>query len=310
MTFTHLHVHSHYSLLEAIWSPKALIAQAKALDMEAISLTDYAGMYGAVEFYKEAKKQDIKPIIGVELGYVQDMHYKDPQENAGTIVLLARNYEGYQNLMQIVSQAQLEGFHKIPRIDQQCLQNFKEGIITLSWGPNSRLGKLLIAQQATDQVNEQLVQLMELFGKKDCYLSRIVQDKPGGNIQEVNKQMLSLAETHQIDLVCSGDTHYIYANDLQTFEIALAIKDSKRIYDTDRRHADGKRHLQSEEEIRKRLKKSWLEEERIEEMIKKNNEIADSIDIQIPMGTALFPVYESPAEITELYGKRKEKLVV
>lgn len=104
--------------------------------------------------------------------------------------------------------------------------------------------------------------------------------------------------------------HYVYADDLQNFEIALAIKDGKRVYDTDRRHPDGKRHLQSEEEIRKRLKKGGLEPEMIEQMIDVNNALAESIHLQIPMGKALFPVYESPAEVKELYEQWKERLVI
>lgn len=157
MSFTHLHVHSHYSLLDAIGSPKALLAQAKALGMSSLALTDYFGMYGAIEFYKEAQKHGINPLIGTEIGYVQDMNYKDPNENAGTIVLLARDYIGYQNLMQLVSKGHLEGFHKLPRIDLRCLQQFSSGVIALGGGPRSRLGKLLLAKEDQRKVQEQLL---------------------------------------------------------------------------------------------------------------------------------------------------------
>ena len=99
--------------------------------MTSLAITDYAGLYGAIEFYQAAKKSDIKPIIGVELGYVSDMHHKDATENAGTIVLLAKNYTGYEHLLKIVSEAHLQGFHKIPRIDHACLQKYSSDLIAL-----------------------------------------------------------------------------------------------------------------------------------------------------------------------------------
>ena len=106
--FIHLHGHSHYSLLEAIGKPKDIIAKAVDLEMPAICLTDYGGMYGAVEFYQQCQKNAIKPIIGVELGLVHEMQVKDRGENAGNIVLIASNHEGYQNLLQIISLANME----------------------------------------------------------------------------------------------------------------------------------------------------------------------------------------------------------
>lgn len=307
--FTHFQVHSHYSLLEAIGSPKWYLSQAQALGMNSLALTDFWWIYGAIEFYQAAKKLNIQPIIGVELGYVQDMHHKDPYEQAGTILLIAKNYEGYQQLLQLISKAHIEWFHKIPRIDYSCLSQFSEGLITLLWGTRSRLGKAIVQWTALDTHHEKLQQLIQLFWKEQICMMRSVQDSVWWEQQQVNEYITTIANTFWLTTIVSWDVHYIQEHDQNSYEIALAIKDSKRIYDTDRRLAKNKLHLQSEEEIRSRLTKTTLTQSQIDTMIEQTNILAASIDLQIPMDKILFPIYESPEEIQKYFTKREKELV-
>lgn len=307
---THLHVHTHYSLLEAIWSPKAYIEQAKNLWMEALACTDYGGMYGSIEFYQAAKKAWIKPLLWVELGYVADMDRQDPQESAGTIVLLARTYQWYEQLMQLISEAHLKWFHKIPRIDHACLARHATGLLAIVGGDRSRLGKQLL--QGTDAALslDQWNQLTDTVGKEHCYLSWIAQEKPLWTLHACNELIDTFAVQHTIPLLVSGDVHYITAQDQQTFETALAIKDGKRIYDTDRRLASRQMHLQSETEISWWLRDASRSEEQISSMISLTQHVADSIDLHIPMDTILFPIYESPENIKTAFSERKKDLIV
>jgi DNA polymerase-3 subunit alpha len=307
--FTHLQVHTHYSLLEAIWSPKAYIEQAKELGMQALGYTDYGGMYGAIEFYQAAKKAGIKPLIGVELGYVDDMHRQDAQESAGTILLLARSYAGYEQLMLLISAAHLEGFHKIPRIDHACLAKHATDLTAIIGGDRSRLGKQLLNANNQEQLLDQRNQLCNTLWKENCYLSRVIQEKPHGALHEVNTLINEFATKHTIPVLISGDVHYIQAKDQNTFETALAIKDGKRIYDTDRRLATRQMHLQTVEEITARATLAGWSDEQITTAFQLTQEISNSINLEIPMDTILFPIYESPEEIKTSFAARKEQLI-
>ena len=307
--FTHLQVHTHYSLLEAIWSPKAYIEQAKSLGINALACTDYGGMYGAIEFYQAAKKAGIKPLLWVELWYVPDMHRQDPQESAWMILLLARSYQGYEQLMQLISAAHLTWFHKIPRIDHACLMQHATDLIAIVGGDRSWLGKQLLQWGNQKQLLDQRIQLTTSLGKDNCFVSRIVQEKSEGQLHACNRAISEFSLLHQIPLLVTGDVHYIDAKDQQTFETALAIKDGKRIYDTDRRLATRQMHLQTEEEIMTWLQQTCTDEQ-ITSMIQTTQEVADRIDIHIPMDKILFPIYESPENIQTAFTQRKEQIVI
>ncbi len=308
--FTHLQVHTHYSLLEAIGSPKAYVEQAKNLGMESLAITDYAGMYGVVEFYQAAKKAGIKPLLWVELGYVPDMNRKDPWELAGMIVLLATSYVWYRNLLHLVSAAHMEWFHTIPRIDAACLREWAGDLISISWWLRSRIGRWLMQNSSSEQLADQRQQLKTILHDDNCFLSWTVQDKPAWKIHEANIAIQSFAEKNGTPLLISGDVHYIHAKDQEIFETALAIKDGKRIYDTDRRLASHQLHLQSTEEITHGLEKAWWSAETITQWFSTIQTIVNRIDITIPMDTILFPKYEVPEDISKLYTEQKEKLIV
>lgn len=307
--FTHLQVHTHYSLLEAIWSPKAYIEQAKALGMEALACTDYGGMYGAIEFYQAAKKAGIKPLLWVELGYVPDMTMQNSREDAGTIVFLARNYTWYQHLLQLVSEAHINWFNGIPRIDSLCLQKYAGDLIAISWWPRSRLGKLIIAKTEKDYITDQLELLRSMVWPAYCFLSRIIQESPTWNIHMVNQLVLDISIAQSSPLIISGDVHYIKKSDQQIFETALAIKDTKRIYDTDRRLADHHMHLHDEEEIQSYAHACGLSQEQIHTCIMTGEHLVEHIAVDIPMNTILFPIYEPSSDIKQTYDDWQTSLI-
>lgn len=307
--FTHLQVHTHYSLLEAIGSPKAYVEQAKALGMESLACTDYGGMYGAIEFYQAAKKAGIKPLLWVELWYVTDMHRQDPQESAGMIVLLASTYQWYEQLMQLISLAHLEWFHKIPRIDHACLAHYSKDILAISWGERSWINSMIIHQEQHALLTDQREQLSDTLGRDACFLSRVAQEKPQWPLHTGNQMVAEFATKHHIPLVVTGDVHYIHNTDQHTFETALAIKDGKRVFDSDRRLAPREMHLQTEEEIRGRLASAWVWVEQITSLIATTQHIAESIDLSIPMDKLLFPIYESSADIKQKYESWQPSLI-
>jgi len=278
--------------------------------MDALACTDYGGMYWGVEFYQAAKKAGIKPILWVELGYVWDMSRQEANEVAGTIVLLARNYAWYEQLMKLISAAHLEWFHKIPRIDHACLARHATALTCIVWWDRSWLGKMLVNKNEQSLITDQWKQLENTLWAEYCYLSRVAQEKPEGGLHTCNELIKQFWTEHNISLILSGDVHYKEAKDQQIFETALAIKDGKRIYDTDRRLAPRQMHLQTEDELRSRLSLTALDDEEVNAMIQTNQNIGDSIDLEIPMDKILFPIYESPEEIKNSYEKYQQQLVI
>jgi DNA polymerase-3 subunit alpha len=176
MSFVHLHTHSHYSLLDGVPKIPELIAAAKERDMPAIALTDHGNMYGAIEFYQEATKAGVKPIIGLE-AYVapEGMREKAPKERPYHMILLAKNYTGYQNLIELVSKANLEGFYRKPRIDIDLLRTHSEGLIGLSGCLSGHVARSLMTNgaKATEEV---VKQYQDIFGPDHYYLE--VQSNP------------------------------------------------------------------------------------------------------------------------------------
>lgn len=307
--FTHLHLHSHYSLLEAIGSPKGYLQQANTYGMHALALTDYGGMYGAIEFYQAAKKIGIQPILWVELGYVQDMSRKDPGEQTGTIVLLAKSYTGYEQLLQLISEAHLTWFHKIPRIDFSCLSQHHTDLIALSGWVRSWIGKKILQQESAEIMQEHIEQMQRTLWADNHVLMRCAQEHPQGDTHLINQTLFNQQKTRGIPMIVSGDVHYVDREDKHIYETALAIKDSKRIYDADRRRVIEKLHLQSEDELRTWMNNSELWDQSIEALFDYTNTIASTIAIEIPLWSILFPIYETPKEIKNTYDARQATLI-
>lgn len=310
--FSHLHWHSHYSLLEAIGKPKDIVAKAEELGMSSIALTDYNGLYGAIEFYQACKDVDIKPIIWVELGYVPDHTEQPKQEDIGTVVLVAKNYDWYQALLKLVSEANLNGRNNgKARIDFWLLQQYSANLIVLLWGKQNFVSKLILKNESESKITEEIERITKLVWPKRCIIELLVQDhEQFPEIKKINTQLESLASKLKLPLVCTNNYHYVNPEDQKVSEVALAIKDSKRMFDDDRRKKTTAEHIMSEQEISDMMEKNWYEKPVITQMIQTSKNIAESIDLEIPLGQILFPKYESPDDIKKLYEQHKDKLVV
>lgn len=309
--FTHLHGHSHYSLLEALGTPGAIVSSIKGHGMTAAALTDYNGMYGAIEFYQACLKAEIKPILWVELWFVHN-HLEQPKdEQTGNIVLLARNIDWYQSLLKLTSLANLNGYHEgKARIDRELLKTHAGNIIALLWWTSSYLGKLILSQESNSKIQEILWQFKDILWPDAVYLEYIAQsEKKLSDLKQVNKHILTLAEQVQLPCLVSCNFHYVNKNDAEAAEVALAIKDGKRIFDSDKRAITADWYIMSEEEIIATLQHNGLAPDTIDILINTTQQVTDSIDLKLPMWDLLFPKYDSPQHIKDLYETHKDQLI-
>lgn len=236
MKFVHLHTHSHYSLLDGLAKIGDLINCVKDLKMDAIALTDHGNLYGAIEFYKEAVKKNIKPILGVEI-YVApksrfDRDGKKDDDRYFHLTLLAENETGWKNLIQLVTKANLEGFYYKPRVDKELLKEFHKGIIALSGCPGGEIPQAIL----NDDFEKAVIlseEYQKIFGKDNFFLE--IGHHP--NIPEIVKAtegIKKLYEKTKIPIVATQDIHYLKAEDAQYHDILLAVQTGNKLSDDDR----------------------------------------------------------------------------
>lgn len=308
--FTHLHGHSTFSFLEAIGKPNKIVAKAKSLGMDAIAITDYYGMYGAIKFYQNAKENEIKPIIGCEIGFVLDIKSAISVNQIGNIVLLAKNKEGYGNLMEISSLANTIGIASKPKIDIEQLKRYAQGIICIIGGKESWIAKMLSLDEPTEKIAEIIGMIQESIGAENVFLEVTAQDEQIlPEIKKLNTQILDLAKHTSTECVVNNNYFYPDEDDKEAREVALAIKDGKKIYDESRRKPREENHIMSEDEIRTICEKNGHNKTDIDRRIDTNNRIAEEIVTEVDLHQTLFPNYESPSDIVELYEKYKDILV-
>lgn len=277
--------------------------------MNAIAITDYNGMYGMIKFYQTAKDEGIKPIIWVELGFVLDINSVMQTNQIGNIVLLARNKEGYANLMKLVSFANKEGITGKPKIDITQLKNFSHGIICIVGGKESWIGKMLALDEKQEKIAEIIEMLKNTVWPKDVFLEITAQDeKLLPEVKKINTQILQLAELTSTECVLDNNYFYPKSENKEAREIALAIRDGKKIYDEDRRKPRWEYHIMSEEEIRTICENSGHNKTDIDKWIETNNKVAESINVEIDLNQTLFPNYDAPEDIVEIYEKYKDTL--
>lgn len=248
--FVHLHVHTEYSLLDGSGKISKLISKAKELGMKSIAITDHGTMFGCVEFYKQAKAQGIKPIIGCETYVVpKSMHIKQVDKDNETyhLVLLVKNEIGYQNLMKIVSKASIEGFYYKPRTDHEYLKAHSEGLIALSACLGGEVQKY-ISRGNKEKAKETALKYKEIF-KDGFYLE--LQYHGVDEQLAVNEALIELSKETDIPLVCTNDVHYIKQEDSKSHDILLCIQTGKNLDDTDRmRYPSDQFYLKSPEEMK------------------------------------------------------------
>ncbi len=289
MAFTHLHVHTEYSLLDGSSKIEELVARAKELGMNSLAITDHGVMYGAVAFYKAAKAAGIKPILGSEV-YVAPGSRFDREAGGGKdkyyhLVLLAENDTGYHNLMKIVSKGFVDGFYYKPRVDYEVLERYHEGIICLSACLAGEVPRYL-ERGLYDKAREAALRYEGIFGKGNFFLE--LQDHGIPAQKMVNQGLLRLSRELGIDLVATNDIHYTFDSDVDAHDILLCIQTGKKVADENRmRYEGGQYYCKSEEEMRRLFPYA-------QEAIDNTQKIADRCDVEIEFGVTKLPRYEVP----------------
>lgn len=291
--FVHLHVHSHYSLLDGLGKVDQLVAKAKDQGMPALALTDHGVMYGAIDFYNSCKKAGIKPIIGQE-AYVARRSHTDKSPGVDTkpyhMVLLAKNFKGYQNLIKLTSLAHLEGYYYKPRIDRDLLSRYSEGIIATSACLASETSRLILDKDlkgAEAAINE----YKEIFGPGHYYLE--LQHHPSIPEQQVvNQHIRDLSEKLGVPLVATNDTHYVNAEDHVSHDQLVCIQTGRLVSDTNRMLYTGDFSLKTAAEMQVAFPD-------LPEALANTLKVADLVDIDIPLGQSLLPKFKLPKGETE-----------
>lgn len=252
MAFTHLHLHTEYSLLDGAASIKKAVARAKELGMDSLAITDHGAMFGVVDFYKECKKQGIKPIIGCEV-YTAARKMTDKEVDRdkyqGHLILLAKNEVGYKNLIKIVSQGYIKGYYYKPRIDKDVLRDHSEGIIALSGCLAGNIQhRLLVKDYAGAKAEAEA--LLEIFGPGNFYLE--IQDQGLEEEMAIKDDMIKLSRELNVPLVATNDVHYVRKEDAKAHDVLLAIQTATTLDDENRmRFHNDEFYLKSEDEMRK-----------------------------------------------------------
>lgn len=286
--FVHLHIHSEYSLLDGSCRIKDLIAKTKELNMKAIAITDHGVMYGAIDFYKEAVSQGIKPIIGCEI-YVAprsmyDREYGIDNENYH-LVLLAKDMTGYENLMKIVSVASIEGFYYKPRVDKQFLKDHSEGLIALSACLAGEVPSHILRGEY-EKAKEAALFYDSIFGRGNFYLE--LQDHGILEQQKVNKELIRLSKETGIPLVATNDVHYLEKKDAKAHEVLLCIQTGKTIDDEDcMSFPTDEFYLKSPEEMENLFSCC-------KEAIENTEKIADMCNVEFEFNKTKLPKYDLP----------------
>ncbi|MBR1673352.1 MAG: DNA polymerase III subunit alpha [Eubacterium sp.] len=293
MQFTHLHVHTGYSLLDGSARIPELVKRAKELGMDSLAITDHGVMYGAIDFYKECKKQGIKPIIGCEV-YVApnsrfDRETGSEDERYYHLILLAETNQGYSNLSKIVTRGFTEGYYYKPRVDKEVLREFHEGIICTSACLQGEVA-FYLRKGFYDKAREAALSYVEIFGRDNFFLE--LQDHDMDEDQVVNSGLMRLSKDIDIPLICTNDSHYIYKDDWKAHDILLCIQTGKKVADRDRmRYGEGQYYLKSPEEM---LEKFTYAREALEN----THKIAERCNVEIVFGDQKIPKYDVPEGYT------------
>lgn len=292
MSFTHLHVHSEYSLLDGSSKIKELVLRTKELGMDSIAITDHGVMYGVIDFYKACLAEGIKPIIGCEIYVTKSSRFNRDNVTDGRyhhLVLLAENNKGYENLVKIVSKGFLEGFYYKPRVDYEVLEEYHEGIIALSACLAGEVSYNL-RRNLYDDAKESALKLQSIFGEGNFFLE--MQDHGITEQATVNQGMLRLHKDTGIPLVVTNDIHYIYDSDAQPHDILLCIQTQRKVNEENRmRYEGGQYYLKSEDEMKALFPYAL-------EAINNTGEIAKRCNVTIEFGEYKLPVYDVPEGYT------------
>ena len=289
MAFTHLHVHTEYSLLDGSNKIKEYVKRVKELGMDSAAITDHGVMYGVIDFYRAAREAGIKPILGCEV-YVAPNSRFDKELTGGEdryyhLVLLAENNTGYANLMKIVSRGFTEGYYYKPRVDMEVLQTYHEGIIALSACLAGEVQRYII-KGLHEEAKKAALKYEACFGKGNFFLE--MQDHGIPEQKLVNTELLKLSKETGIELVVTNDVHYTYKEDVDSHDILLCLQTGKKLADEDRmRYVGGQYYVKSEEEMKALFPYAW-------EAVENTQRIADRCQVEIEFGVTKLPKFEVP----------------
>ena len=289
MSFVHLHVHTEYSLLDGSNKIKEYVARVKELGMNSAAITDHGVMYGVIDFYRAARAQGIKPILGCEV-YVAPNSRFDREVTGGDdryyhLVLLAENNEGYANLMKIVSKGFVEGYYYRPRVDKELLREHHEGIIALSACLAGEVQRYIV-KGLYDEAKKTALEYRDIFGEDNYFLE--LQDHGLPDQRLVNQQLLKMSQETGIELVATNDVHYTYAEDAVPHDILLCIQTGKKLTDENRmRYEGGQYYVKSPEEMEKLFPYAL-------QALDNTQRIADRCSVEIEFGVTKLPKYDVP----------------
>lgn len=293
MDFTHLHVHTEYSLLDGSNKIEEYVSRVKELGMDSAAITDHGAMYGCIDFYKAAKAAGIRPILGCEVyvapGSRFDRDAGDQEDKYYHLVLLAENNTGYANLMKVVSRGFVEGFYYKPRVDMELLEKYHEGLIALSACLAGEVPRYLVRGMYED-AKAAALRHEKIFGKGNYFLE--LQDHGISEQQLVNQQLMRLHQETGIDLVATNDVHYTYAEDATAHDILLCIQTAKKLEDEDRmRYEGGQYYVKSPEEMARLFPYAL-------EALENTHKIAMRCNVEIEFGVTKLPKFDVPEGYT------------
>lgn len=289
MSFAHLHVHTEFSLLDGSNKIKEYVSRVKELGMNSAAITDHGVMYGVIDFYREAKKQGINPILGCEV-YVAPNSRFDREITGGDdryyhLVLLAENEEGYANLTKIVSKGFVEGYYYKPRVDKELLRKYHKGIIALSACLAGEVARFL-TKGLYEEAKKTALEYQEIFGEGNFFLE--LQDHGIPEQGLVNQQLFKMSEETGIELVATNDIHYTYAEDAKPHDILLCIQTGKKLSDENHmRYDGGQYYVKSEEEMLRLFPYA-------KQALENTQKIADRCHVEIEFGVTKLPKYDVP----------------
>lgn len=297
--FVHLHVHSEYSLLDGACRIRKLIQRVSELGQSAVSVTDHGAMYGAIDFYKEAKKAGIKPIIGCEVYVAARSRFDKVHELDGEtshLVLLCKNEIGYQNLIKLVSAAWTEGFYKKPRVDHALLEQYHDGLIALSACLAGEIPRALLKGD-TESARQTAFWYDNLFGRGNYYFE--IQDHSLAEQRTVNPQIIRLSQETGIPLVCTNDAHYLTRDDAEMQRVLVCIQTNTTIHEpTKMLFETDEFYLKSEQEMRALFPD-------ISQAFDNTMRIADSCNLDFQFGQTKLPRFDAPGGDSTAYFRKK-----
>jgi DNA polymerase-3 subunit alpha len=289
--FAHLHLHTQYSFLDGAIKIKELMKRVKEKGMNAVAITDHGNLHGVIEFYETARKNDVKPIIGCELYLNPDGSYtnKDPNSERNHILLIAKNEEGYRNLIYLVSKAHLEGFYYVPRIDKKLLKEHSKGLIGASACLAGELNRL-ISKGQVEEAEKRALEYREIF-EPDSFFIEIM--RTGLPEQERNNPVLiDIARRHDIPLLATNDCHYLERDDARAHDILLCIQTDTTVEDSNRLHHDTDQYyLRTPEEMNALFSD-------IPDAVENAARIADMVNLELELNKPMLPDYEVPEGFT------------